>query len=222
MSRLVVCRVQFAGILLVALAQNASAQPPRANGFARLFLVPAATLAQLEEVQKALELTDDQVAELEELNEEMGEQRREAFENGAGDFDKMRKEIVKVYAESHEAVMKALGEKQRPRMQEIYVQINGTNVLQDKQLIEALKLTEEQQEELEQAATSSRQDAFSFFQEARDMSEEERAEEIEALVKDRDEAMLGVLDEEQKKEFEKLKGEKLEVDLSKLPGPGRN
>ena len=55
----------------------------------------------------------------------------------------------------------------------------------------------------------------------RDLSEEEAAKKVDELIKSRDEKLLAVLNDEQRKAFEQMCGEKLEVDLSKMPMPGR-
>lgn len=84
--------------LLVAICDSASAQR---RGGARLFgAIPAVSLAQLEEVQQELKLTDEQKQKVAQLNQELNEARREAFQNAAGDFDKIREDVSKLYRES--------------------------------------------------------------------------------------------------------------------------
>jgi hypothetical protein len=56
----------------------------------------------------------------------------------------------------------------------------------------------------------------------RDLGQEEAAKKADELLKSRDEKLLAVLTDEQRAEFEKLKGKELKVDWSKLPLPGRS
>ena len=51
------------------------------------------------------------------------------------------------------------------------------------------------------------------------MSEEELEKEISDRLAKQDEEYGAVLTEEQKPEFEKLKGEELKIDLNNLPNP---
>jgi hypothetical protein len=53
------------------------------------------------------------------------------------------------------------------------------------------------------------------------MSDEERAKEVEEMIKSRDESLLKVLTDEQKEQFANMAGEKVDVDLNKLPMPGQ-
>lgn len=208
-----------AGGLLLTVATSANAQR---RGFGRMFgATPAVSLAQLEEVQTELKLTDDQKAKVTKLNADLSEERRAAREDAGGDFDKMRKEVALLNIEFDKEFAAALDEAQRTRAQEIYVQVNGPVTLTDEAVAAALKITDEQKQKLEQALADSRAKSREAFQNFQNLSDEERAKRSEELAKSRDESLLAVLDEAQKTQFESLKGGKLEVDLSKLPRPGR-
>jgi hypothetical protein len=52
------------------------------------------------------------------------------------------------------------------------------------------------------------------------MTEQQRSERITELIDTRDKSLLAVLTDEQREQFESLKGAKIEVDLNKLPGFG--
>lgn len=185
----------------------------------RIFLQPAVSIAQLEEVQQELNLTDEQKQQVAALNDELNQRRREAFQNAAGDWDKVRAEIAKIYKETHDKFAKQLDEAQQKRLQEIYLQVNGPLALQNEEVASALNVTEEQQEKFEQVANEMR-DAF-MNAGLRDMSQEEAAKKVDELLDQRDEKMLAVLTDEQRSQLEEMKGETLDVDLSKMPGLGR-
>ena len=84
---------------------------------------------------------------------------------------------------------------QQTRVQEIYVQVNGTGALQDEAVAAGLKLTDEQKEQLQKVRDGSRQ----AFMDAglRDLDEEARTKKIEELTKDRDDQALAVLTDDQ-------------------------
>lgn len=220
MSRLPYKALVCAGsiCLLLGLAQTASAQR---GAWARLFgPIPSVTLAQLDEVQQELELTDEQKQQVEQLNEELNDARREAFQGAAGDFDKMREDIAKIYDEFTTKFNATLEEPQQKRAREVYVQVNGPVVLSQESIANELMLTDDQKEKLEEAARESREEVRDSLQGFRDMSAEERTKKFQELIESRDSSLLAVLTDEQKEQFETMKGEKLEVDLANLPGPG--
>jgi Spy/CpxP family protein refolding chaperone len=216
-NQVVVCAGSLC--LLAAVSQSAVAQR---GGGARLFgAIPAVSLAQLEEVQQELKLTDEQKEKVEQLNEELNTARREAFQNAAGDFDKVREDVSKIYRESWTKFNAALEEPQQNRLREVFIQVNGPIVLSIEEVAGELMLSDEQKQKVEEAADDSRAEVFDSFQDFRNMSEEERAKKTQELIESRDTSLLAVLTDEQKEKLEKMKGEKLEVDLANLPGPGR-
>lgn len=205
--------------LVIALVQPAAAQ--RGGAGARLFgAIPAPTLALLSEVQSALELTDAQKQTVGEVQNELNDLRREAFQSAQGDFDQMRLDIAKVYADMTTKLNASLEEAQQKRLHQVYLQVNGPVALADEWVANALELSDEQKNKLEEAAAASRQEVFASFGDFQGMSEEEQQKRVAELIESRDASLLGVLDDDQKKKFEELKGDALEVDLSALPGPG--
>lgn len=205
--------------LVVAISESASAQ--RGSG-ARLFgAIPAVTLAQLEEVEQELKLTDEQQQKADELSEELNTARREAFQNAADDFDKAREDVSKLYRDFTAKFNASLEEHQQKRLREIFIQVNGPIVLTVETIADELMLSDEQKAKLEDAAADSQSEVFDSFQDFRNMTDEERGKKVQELIESRDKSLLAVVTEEQKEKFEQLKGEKLEVDLSNLPGPGR-
>jgi Spy/CpxP family protein refolding chaperone len=205
--------------LAAAFCQPAHAQ--RGGGrFGRFFLRPSVAFAQLEEVQQELKLTDKQKESIVELNEQLGEDMRTVFQDAGGDRAKMREGIAKLYAEATEKLDKELDEAQRSRSHELYVQLNGPLVLQSDAVAEQLKLTNNQKEDIRQALDDSR-DAF-MSAGLRDMEEEEAAKKVDELLNTRDAKLLAILTDEQRADFDKMKGKELKVDLTKLPIPGRS
>jgi Spy/CpxP family protein refolding chaperone len=207
------------GIFLTAsFCQPAHAQ--RGGGFMRFFLQPSVAFAQLEEVEQELKLTDEQKEKVVEMNEQLNEDRMTLFQGSGGDRAKIREGVAKLYAEATEKFDKELDDAQRQRSYELYVQLNGPIVMQNDAVAEQLKLTNNQKEDIRQALDDSR-DAF-MNAGLRDMEEEERRKKVDELLQTRDAKLLTILTDEQRAEFDKMKGEELKVDLSKLPIPGRS
>lgn len=216
-QRPLVCLALFAFAILFASSAHA-----QRRGFGRMFgPIPAVGLAQLDEVKSEIKLTDAQKEKVGKLNDDLSEERRAAREDAGGDFEKMRKEFALLNAEFDKEFLAALEEPQQARAKEIYVQVNGAAVLTDEWVAAALKESDEQKQKLEQALSDNRAKWRDSFQNFQSLSEEERAKRMEELTKARDEALLAVLDDTQKQDFEKMKGAKIEVDLTKLPRPGR-
>lgn len=204
------------------LATTTAAEAQQRRGLNRLFgVIPSVTLAQLEEVQADLKLTDEQKTKVASLNEDLSEERRAAREDAAGDFEKMRKEITLLNAEFTKEFNATLDEAQQKRAYEVYLQVNGPVALSDESVATALKVSDEQKQKLEQSLADSRTKAFESFQSFQSLSDEERTKKVAEMIQSRDDSLLAVLDDAQKKQLEEMKGAKLEVDLSKLPGPGR-
>jgi Spy/CpxP family protein refolding chaperone len=211
-------RTFTAGALLWPLVvQDAMAQ--RGGAWVRFFLQPAVSLAQLEEVQQDLKLDDKQKQVVVDLNAKLNDDRMALFQDAGGDREKIRQGIAKLYQDVTAKFNESLDEKQQKRAREIYLQVNGPVALQDEQLAAELKLSDEQKEKLEQARDASRSEFMNAG--LRDLTEEEAAKKVDELIKSRDDKLLAVLNDEQRKAFEQMCGEKLEVDLSKMPMPGR-
>jgi hypothetical protein len=185
----------------------------------RFFVHPTVALAQLDEVQAELMLNDEQQEQVVNLNRQLNEERMSLFQNAAGDRAKIREGIAKLNQEFADKFAEQLDESQRQRVREIYVQVNGLLVLQDKAIAESLDLTDEQLDKLEQARDAIRDEFMNAG--LRDLGEEEAAKKVDELIKSRDEKLLAILTDQQRTQFEDMKGEKLEVDVTQMPGPGR-
>lgn len=209
----------FSASIVFVLATGANAQGP---GNPRLFgIIPAVTLAQLEEVQTATNLTEEQRKEALSLQEDLTQKRRDLFQNAAGDFEAAGRELAKLYTSLRDKLAGMLDEGQSKRLHEIYLQVNGPMALTDEAVQKELELSAEQNSDLDAAVAASRSEMFSKFQDFQNMSADERAKAGNELVESRDESLIAVLNDTQKQKFEAAKGEKMDIDLSKLPGPGR-
>lgn len=176
------------------------------------------SLATLAPVQEALKLSDEQKELADQLHDKLMEDRREVFQGGGGDFEAMRKEIEDLNTAANNKFAEKLDEAQQRRLTEIYVQANGPNALADAEVIEILKLTDDQQAKLESARADNRADFFDAFQDFRGMGDDERRDAMTKLRGDADGRLLAVLTEEQRADFEKLTGAEVDYDLEDLRG----
>lgn len=205
-------------MMISSLASTASAQ---GNFNRKLFgAIPADTLLRLEDVQKAVEITDEQKKAIETMAGERRDEQQAMFQDNQGDFDAIRGLQVKMNTKFWGKMIEALEDKQDKRIQEIYLQVNGGVTFADEAIAKLLKITDEQKTKITEALDESRQDVFGSFQDFQNMEEDERTKAQDEMVSDRENALMEILTSEQKEELKKAKGEVLEVDLSKLPGFG--
>jgi Spy/CpxP family protein refolding chaperone len=184
-------------------------------------------IAQLPEVQANLKITDEQKTKIADLSDEFDDERRGQFGGGGGGgggfgggfSEEARAARAKMNADYAAKLNELLDEAQQKRLQEIYVQVNGTSLLTGDDMIAGeLKITDEQKGDLQTALEDQRQAMMDAFQGWQDMTNEERTAKIDELNKARDAALLAVLTDEQKQQFEDMKGEKLEIDMTQLQG----
>jgi Spy/CpxP family protein refolding chaperone len=212
--------IRLAAVALVAFAAAAASSSANAQvtGFIRLFRpYHQVVLAQLDEVAKDLKLTDAQKKKAEELETKLNEDRRALWEKAAGDFESIREDTNKLNAEIAAEFEKELDDAQKTRFAQIYVQANGPAALFDPKIAAELKVTDEQTQKLTDLRTSNR-DAFQGV-DWQNISPEEAEKEIDTMIDTQNKEYTAILTEEQRAAFDKMQGEKLKIDLSKLPNP---
>ena len=209
---------------LCAVTLTISAFAPRANAqgfptfFIRLFRpYHQVALAQLPEVEKDLKLTEDQKTKTLDLFDKLNEERGALFQEAAGDFESIREDMAKLNSDIAKEFNDTLDEAQRKRLAEIYVQANAGAALTDDAIATALKLTDEQQKKLADLRVGARE-AFQGV-DWQSLEEEEAEKKVDEVIAEQDKGYAAVLTAEQKTEFEKMQGEKLEIDLKNLPNP---
>ena len=204
--------------LLLAVAENSFAQQQgRGRGFGRGFGFSQAQLASLEQVQTELKTTAEQKSKITEVNETLSSKRRELFQGADREnFAERREELEKAATEATEQVRAALDETQQNRLREIWIQVSGTSVLDDETIAKELKITEQQQTQLEEARDAAREAMRGQFQSLRDLPEDQRGQKVQELRRESEQKVLAVLTAEQREQFEKMQGEKIEIDIRPL------
>lgn len=177
-------------------------------------------LASLSEVQAALKLTDEQKKVAKEVLDKLNADRAELRPGGGGgggNFGAFQEQIAKLNSEAEAKLAEKLDDAQKKRLTEIFVQVNGTAALADKEVQKALGLNEETVKKLDEVRTANREATMAALRElGQDATPEQRREKTQSLRKEADEKLLAVLSADQKAAFEKLGGEKVEIDLSQL------
>jgi hypothetical protein len=187
------------------------------------------SLLNNETVQKELDLTGDQKTKV-----------NEAIKASAADMEKglsslpsqplnsqeMKGIMGKLVQDNKDKFMKQLNEillpNQLDRLKELRIQAQGPQALLNTDVIQALKITDEQQKEMK-AMNAEYQDKtknVSGFT-MRNMSPEEHQakmtdmkEKMQKASKIFGDFLLGVLTQDQREQFEKMQGTKLDMDLS--------
>jgi Spy/CpxP family protein refolding chaperone len=214
-------------------------------------------LLRIEAVQKELDLTEDQIASIRKLSDELrpmgrgrggeggrgeGGQRRGGRRGGnnpdarVGGVDqffvqaqgrgqlsdeqraRFREEAAARAKKEREELAKILKPEQVKRLTEIYIQQAGLNALQDADIAETLKITDEQKEKMAKVREEQGAAMRELF--SPDADRETARTKMAEIRKESDEKTLAVLTEDQKKQFEEMKGKKFDMPENAGRGPG--
>jgi len=180
-------------------------------------------------VQKELGLSEEQKAKLKELAAnyfreirqqagslgELGEQQR---------IEKLAKVRKKAHADGRDLCKKIDGvfsSYQRERFKQIVLQVRGVTALGDKDVAEALGLTDQQKRGLKAVGDSARAKLAELRRQRGDLERQEVRERAQAIQKESTEKALALLSSDQKERFEKIKGPALDLDLHGLMEGGQ-
>jgi Spy/CpxP family protein refolding chaperone len=159
-----------------------------------------------DKVQKELAIT----AKQKEAISKAFEDQRNGFSDlpdGEDRFTKMQ-ELFKTLQDKITAL---LDDKQKARLKEIQLQMQGPSGLANKETADALKLSEDQVEQIKQINDKTQSDIGDTRQAAGQVDFAEVQKEMDRLRKDGDDKLLAVLTAEQKAAFEKMQGAKFEL-----------
>jgi Spy/CpxP family protein refolding chaperone len=213
-------------LLAVAICSPAAAQGRRGGGGGGRGGfgggVSETQLLQLPQVQKELELVDDQIAKIMELAGD-----RSGFAGLRDLSNEERREKMATAAKERKAKLDAiLLPAQQARLAEITLQMRGTSALNDEDIQTKLGITADQKTALSTLRDENRKamgELFAGGGGGRDASDADRAANREKFAKAQAEAnekVLAVLTSDQKAEFEKMQGKKIEIDRAALRGQG--
>jgi Spy/CpxP family protein refolding chaperone len=161
-------------------------------------------------VQKELKLTDEQQTKVKEFLEKTFAKMGEAFEARKGGDQEKAEQITKAVAQDTEKFIKdTLKEDQIKRLKQIQHQVAGPGAFTDEEVANALKLTDEQKEDikkLNEELGAARKEAFQgAFGDREKMAEARK--KMENMNKEAMTKITKMLTPEQKKAWKEVTGE---------------
>jgi Spy/CpxP family protein refolding chaperone len=182
-----------------------------------------------EKTQKELKLSDDVITKIKELDEARRNKFRElmpsrdAWQEMAKLSDKekeakaaeYRKKVEALSDEQQDAIEKLLNQTQIDRLEQVALQVRGAQALDDKEIQEYLKLTLSQREKIKAARDESTKKRDEIFQSG---DWQGMREKMTNLQKETDAKVLAILTEKQAKDFEAVKGPKIDGDPTEWLG----
>ena len=213
----------IAGLAIVlAVSPMALAQPPEGGrgrggrgpggGMGGPGVMSSVDLVGIEPVQAVLKLSDEQKTKITEITEKLREDRRELRQ--ASEFN--REEMDKLNSAAAAKVAEVLDADQQKRLVGILAQISLGAALNEPSVVKELNITDDQKKKLAEVADENRQSMRGL----RDLSPDERREKMDSLRTEAENRIKAVLTSDQQAQLEQLKGEKFEVDMSRLFGRG--
>jgi Spy/CpxP family protein refolding chaperone len=166
----------------------------------------AGRLLRAKEVQDALKLTDEQKEKITKINDDA----REAMQEGG------REKFAEIMKDTSEKINEVLDDGQEKRLTGILIQVNPVAALMDPAVAKELNITDDQKTKMRDAAMGSREE----YGKLGDLSREERGKKIEEIQAEVSKKVMAELTSDQQAQLEKMKGEKVEIDMSQLRGRG--
>jgi len=190
-----------------------------------------AMLLSVPQVQKELELLPEQVTDLAKLRETQQASMRESFgsfrdlseDERRKKFEELRPKMEAAQKEMRDKVNEILLPHQQDRLKEISLQVRGVAAIEDPAVATELGISEEQRAEIRKIREGQREKVTAMFREGQggEGNREAMREKFQTLRTENDKQLLAVLTTKQREQFEKMKGEKFELDMAQLGrGPG--
>jgi len=180
-------------------------------------------------VQRELGLSEEQKAKLKELAANYFREVRQQL-GGLGELgeqqrmEKLARVQKKAHAQGRELCKKideVFSSHQRERFRQILLQVRGVTALGDKDVAEALGLTDQQKRGLKAVGDSAREKLAELRRQRGDLEWQQVREKAQAIQKESTEKALALLTRDQKERFEKMKGPALDLDLHGLMEGGQ-
>ncbi|MCC9607391.1 hypothetical protein LOC68_13005 [Blastopirellula sp. JC732] len=186
------------------------------------FGMNAGMLLGNEQVQGALDLTEDQKEEIKTIQQETRSAMGELFQRGGDDEDReaRREKMTKMMSETAEKLAGILTDAQKTKLVGIMLKTDLAGALNDSLVKAELGISDEQLEKIATARQEAGAEMRELFAELRDASQEERREKMAEFRTAMEEKVNGVLTAEQKAKIEKLIAIDFELDRSQMRGPG--
>ena len=183
------------------------------------------SLLAMKEVQKELEFTEDQTekigAKASELNDALRSEMREIMQGG-GDMSEVEDVIAELKEEEKE-ILALLNDDQMARLTQLRYQRMGTAMYSDKDVQEALGLSDDQKQTIADAVEDNQQEMQDAMEEARDSGDFGSIRGIMTdLQKKLTESVTAALTDDQKEMVTEMKGEEFEFPQPQRRRRGRS
>ena len=179
-----------------------------------------------EQVQKELKLSEEEVEKVKKLAEtmrkEMGEQfgKLREIEDRQERRDKMISLSQEFDEKARSAIRKVISGEQMVRIYQIRLQLRGDLYgVNNKWVAGQLKLTDEVKRKAAELDKETQEKVFEAYSALRDLKDEERRkkygeirEKTSKIRAEANEKALGMLNDEQKEQYEKFKGEEFKIE----------
>jgi Spy/CpxP family protein refolding chaperone len=215
------------GVTFIAAAEAQAEEGARRGGGRGMLRNSLLGLLGMEQVQKELKLSEEQIGKVEKINEELRAEMTDQYtalrdiEDREKRQAKMAELVGQFDSKAREKLRDVLDKEQTARLDQIRMQVRPVaDSLANKDVVDRLKLTEEQQKKLAQINKDMQAKQSELYSGMRDASEEQRTEAFQKLRKirgDADKQALEVLTAEQKEAFEKMQGKKIELEMERGP-----
>jgi hypothetical protein len=224
------CRAVLALGVLALVVHLAPAQQGRGRGFGG---GGVGGLLNMKEVQKELNLSDDQVEKAKKVATDVQMKHRDDFQ-ALRDvpmeerFAKMQELGQKVTDETFKELGDTLKPEQTKRLKQLLLQqqangmFGGPRVFMTPPVEKALNLTDKQKDDLKTMAEDYQKEMREMFQPGGGGFNEETRKKMDELRKDAMGKALKVLDDKQKKEWEEMVGAPFKFPPPMRRGPGGN
>ena len=179
-------------------------------------------MLRLEQVQKEMNLSEEQTAKVKEVTEKLGEEMREQYA-ALRQIEDRQQRMEKTTAlgnefdgKLREQIRDVVEREQMMRLYQIRIQVRPVvDSLSNRYVAGRLELTDEQKEKLAEIGKDSRARQTELFGTMRDATDDQRSEafqKLRTIRSEADEKALGLLTAEQKAAFEEMKGKEIELE----------
>jgi Spy/CpxP family protein refolding chaperone len=166
-------------------------------------------LLRNETVQNDLKLTDDEKASIQKL-QDAARENRSALQGLSG--EERTAKMQEIAKEQDSKIAGILDDKQKARLKEIRLQQRGPSALTDKELAEALKLTDDQVNKIKEIVDAMQKEMQEAFQSAGQGGDRTAMrDKMTKLRKDTSDKILAVLTPDQKTSYDKMLGAKIDL-----------
>jgi len=175
------------------------------------------------EVQKELNLSEQQLQQIQQLMAQQREQIQPLMQQMRDATPEQRQKLMEqVMQKWDEALGKVLQPSQKARLRELQLQAEGESALARPDVAKELNLNEEQRKKVTDILTQYRQKQMQLWQQGRgpDVDRQALFQQIQQLRQQMDKELLAVLSAQQQEQWKKMQGKPFEFPRPPTMRPG--